>query len=168
MTIRAGRAAEYPPGRQRGLVPVEVPVELAGPATQRPDAVAGPAVHPQAEASPTTRVRTFGYLRSTRREDAKLSILHGELILHAGRTGLDLVDVYDDMPCGDVPPEHRPGFGWLLEALWRQDGARVVVPARCHLSWQQATYRDLVRRIRETGAEVVAVWGDHERPELQP
>lgn len=164
MTIRAGRAAEHPPGRQLGLVPAE----LAGPATQRPDAVAGLAVHPPAEAFSTTRVRAFGYLRSTRREDAKLSILHGELILHAGRTGLDLVDVYDDVPCGDVAPEQRPGFGWLLAALWRQDGARVVVPARCHLSWRPTTYRDLERRIRDTGAEVATVWGDHERPELQP
>ena len=73
MTIRAGRAAEHPPGRQRGLVPVEVPVELAGPAMPRPDAVAGPAaptdwrrrLPPPGSARSATSARPGGRMRSS-------------------------------------------------------------------------------------------------------
>lgn len=149
------------------MVTARAAQELAGPATPRLEAVAGLAVHPPEERSVTTRVPAFGYLRSTEPEDAKLSILHGELILHAGRHGLNLVDVFDDVPCPDLSAE-RPGLARLVESLWHLDGALVVVPARCHLSWQPAIYQRWERRILDTGAELFVLWGNHELPELRP
>lgn len=116
---------------------------------------------------PAQRMLAFGYLRSGVAEQAKLSILRGELVLHAGRHNLDLTEVFEDVPCSGLSLQ-RPGFDRLLKALWRHDGAIVVLPARCHLSWRSAIRQQLERRITDTGASPVVMWGNDERPELRP
>ena len=114
-----------------------------------------------------TRPQVFGYLRSTEVEPAKLVILEGELALHAGDQGLELLDVYLDMPCAGLLAQ-RDGFNLLMNALWRRDGAGVLVPAQSHLSWLKPTREQLERRITDTGAQLHVLWDDHEHPELQP
>lgn len=113
------------------------------------------------------RVPAFGYLRSGVAEGAKLVILRGELTLHAGRRNLDLTEVFEDVPCTGLSLD-RPGFSKLLKALWRHDGAVVLLPARCHLSWRADIRQQLERRILDTGADLHVLWGNHERPALRP
>lgn len=115
----------------------------------------------------TTRMLAFGYLRSVDAEDAKLSILRGELVLHAGRNHLNLVEVFEDVPCSGLTL-HRPGLARLLDALRRHPGARVLLPTRCHLSWRAAIRQQCERRILNTGAELIVLWGNDERPEVRP
>lgn len=57
------------------------------------------------------RPPTYGYLRSTAAEEAKLIILRGELVLHAGRRGLELVEVFTDVPCSGLTLERRGSAG---------------------------------------------------------
>ncbi len=129
----------------------------------RPDAVAGPALHPPGRSASTARPKVFGYLRSVEHDAGKLVILHGELVLYAGHRNLDLVEVFTDLPCAGVALE-RPGFRLLLRALWRCDGAGVLVPARCHLSWRDPVRERLERHVTDTGARLHVVWHDHEQP----
>lgn len=113
------------------------------------------------------RPPTFGYLRSAVAEEAKLGILRGELVLHAGRRGVELVEVFEDVPCPGLSVK-RPGFGRLLDALRRRDGATVLLPARCHLSWNGSIRQQLERRIHDAGADLHVLWPNGERPELRP
>lgn len=115
----------------------------------------------------TTRMLAFGYLRSAEAEDAKLTILRGELVLYAGRHDLDLTEVFEDVPCSGLALR-RPGLTRLLAALRRHDGAGVLLPARCHLSWRATIRQQCERRILATGAELVVLWGNEEHPELRP
>ncbi len=115
-----------------------------------------------------TRPQVFGYLRSTDVEPAKLVILEGELALHAGNHGLELLDVYVDMPCTGLLLQQRGGFNRLMTALWRKDGAGVLIPARSHLSWLKPTRKQLERRITDTGAKFHFLWDNDEHPELRP
>ncbi len=114
-----------------------------------------------------TRSKVFGYLRSAETEPAKLVILQGELALHAGDHNLDLIEVFADMPC----PGHtvrRPGFTLLLRALWRHDGASVLLPARSHISWLTPVREKLEQRVTDTGGRLHVLWADDDHPELRP
>lgn len=117
--------------------------------------------------APKSRQPAYGYFHSSVREDAKLSILQGELVLYASRRGLVLEEVFTDVPCTGLELD-RPGFGRLVEALWRHDGATVLLPARCHLSWRTDIRQQLERRIRDTGADLHVLWGNDEHPALRP
>ncbi len=114
-----------------------------------------------------TRPQVFGYLRSTDVEPAKLVILEGELALHAGDHALELLAVYIDMPCTGLLAQ-RDGFSLLMNALWRNDGAGVLIPARSHLSWLTPAREQWERRIADTGARLHVLWADDEHPELWP
>lgn len=113
------------------------------------------------------RPRAYGYLRSGAAEEAKLTILRGELTLHAVRQGVELVEVFEDVPCTGLSLK-RPGFDQLLHALWRHDGAVVLLPARCHLSWNGSIRQQLERRILDTGADLRVLWRNDEHLELGP
>lgn len=113
------------------------------------------------------RPPTYGYLRSGEPEEVKLHILRGQLVLYAGRHGLVLGEVFEDVPCTGLALK-RPGFDRLVEMLWRHDGAVVLLPARCHLSWNGSIRQQLERRILDTGTDLRVLWGNGERLELRP
>lgn len=113
------------------------------------------------------RPQVFGYLRSTSPEEAKVGILRGELVLHAGRKGLELIEVFEDVPCSGLALE-RPALSRLLDALRRHDGAGVLLPARCHLSWRVSVRQQLERSILDAGARLHVLWANSDRTELWP
>lgn len=113
------------------------------------------------------RPPVFGYVRSTVPEEAKVNILLGELVLHAGRRGLELVDVFQDVPCSGLALE-RAGFTRLLAAVTDHGQAGVLLPTRCHLSWRAAIRQSLERRILDTGARLHVLWSNGDRTELWP